>query len=105
MCSDLAIRTLTLHLDFVGERVVCLECGAACSINDYASERSRRHLDPMQFQTIQKARIPRCVCVVSGHGFHTLCEQHVRRLHFQQVGGPQLRCQNVVTQNSGLVAY
>lgn len=63
---DLTSRTLTLPLEFVSERVVCPECGATCSIHDHAAERSWRHLDAMQFQTILKARVPRCACESCG---------------------------------------
>ena len=63
---DVEKRTLTLSLEFVGDRVVCPECGAVCSMKDHASERSWRHLDAMQFQTTLTARVPRCSCETCG---------------------------------------
>ena len=44
---DVGKRTLTWPLEFVGDCVVCPECGAACSMKDHAAERSWRHLDAM----------------------------------------------------------
>ena len=46
--------------------MVCPESGAACSIEDHAAERSWRHLDAMQFQTILPAKVPRCSCETCG---------------------------------------
>jgi len=63
---DVEKRTLTLPREFVGDCVVCPECGAACSMKDHAAERSWRHLDAMQFQTILTARVPRCSCETCG---------------------------------------
>lgn len=63
---DLEQKTLTLSLEFVGPNVVCPECGVRCAMKDHAAERSWRHLDAMQFQTILKARIPRCSCDTCG---------------------------------------
>jgi transposase len=59
---DVQNRTLTLSLEFVGTRVVCPECWAACAMSDHAAERSWRHLDALQFQTTLTPRIPRCSC-------------------------------------------
>ena len=63
---DVRNRTLTLPLEFVGDHVVCPECVATCSMKDHAAERSWRHLDAMQFQTILTARVPRCSCTTCG---------------------------------------
>ena len=63
---DVRNKTLTLPLEFVGDHVVCPECGATCSMKDHAAERSWRHLDAMQFQTILTARVPRCSCTTCG---------------------------------------
>jgi transposase len=57
---DVQNRTLTLSPEFVGTRVVCPECGAACAMKNHAAERNWRHLNAMQFQTTLTARIPRC---------------------------------------------
>ena len=48
----------------------CPECGCACSIYDSAPERTWRHLDTMQFQTIIRARVPRSNCQT--HGVKTM---------------------------------
>ena len=63
---DVRNRTLTLPLEFVGDHVVCPECGSACSMRDHATERCWRHLDAIQFQTILTARVPRCSCETCG---------------------------------------
>jgi len=54
-----------------GGRVVCPECGEECSIADHAPERTWRHLDTMQFETMQfetrlRARVPRANCQACG---------------------------------------
>jgi transposase len=59
-------KTLTLPLEFVGDHLVCPECGATCSMKDHAAERSWRHLDAMQFQAILTARVPRWLCTTCG---------------------------------------
>jgi transposase len=56
---DARNKTLTLPLEFVGDHVVCPECGATSSMKDHGAERCWRHLDAMQFQTILTARVPR----------------------------------------------
>jgi transposase len=48
----------------------CPECGRACSIHDCAPERTWRHLDPMQFTTQVRARVPRAAC--PAHGVKTM---------------------------------
>jgi len=45
-----------------GGSVVCPECGASCGIADHLPERSWRHLDTMQFETILRGRVPRANC-------------------------------------------
>jgi len=55
-------KRVTIALEFVGECVVCPECGAECSLKDHAAERQWRHLDTMQFETILTARAPRSSC-------------------------------------------
>lgn len=59
-------QTLTLALEYIGKRVVCPECDQACAKKDHAAERSWRHLDAMQFQTILTARVPRSSCEACG---------------------------------------
>jgi transposase len=77
---DARNKTLTLPLEFVGDPVVCPECGAACSMKDHAAERSWRHLDAMQFQAILTARVPRMdMCDMrSEDSCRSLSEKHSR---------------------------
>ena len=42
-----------------GGRVLCPECGQVGSIADHAPERTWRHLDTMQYETVLVARLPR----------------------------------------------
>ena len=52
-------------------RCCCPECGRPCPLKDHAAERTWRHLDTMQFETVLHARIPR-----------TNCSEHsVRNIH------------------------
>jgi transposase len=48
----------------------CPECGRECSMHDSAAERSWRHLDTMQFETLIRARVPRSEC--PEHGVKTM---------------------------------
>ena len=59
-------RRVEITLQHRGRRVVCPECGAACGIADHAPERTWRHLDTMQFETVLKARVPRAKCGACG---------------------------------------
>ncbi|MEP3477827.1 MAG: transposase family protein [Fuerstiella sp.] len=63
---DVAAQTLKLQLEFVGAKVACPDCGNQCSRKDKAPERSWRHLDAMQFQTVLTARVPRAECDACG---------------------------------------
>jgi hypothetical protein len=56
---DVLEKTLKLTVEYVGQRVVCPDCGTSCAMKDHAAERSWRRLDAMQFQTILTARVPR----------------------------------------------
>lgn len=49
-----------------GEKVPCPECGELCTIADHAPERTWRHLDTMQFETLIRARVPRSQCGKDG---------------------------------------
>lgn len=49
-----------------GEKLPCPICGQLCSKEDHREERSWRHLDTMQFETIITCRTPRIKC--SNHG-------------------------------------
>jgi transposase len=53
-----------------GAAAPCPECGGDCSIHDCAPERTWRHLDTMQFETIIRARVPRSNCLE--HGVKTI---------------------------------
>jgi transposase len=46
--------------------VICPECDAECVIADHSPERTWRHLDTMQFETILRARVPRAKCKACG---------------------------------------
>jgi transposase len=52
------------------QSVFCPECGVACRMKDHRDERSWRHLDTMQFETLVTCRVPRADCPV--HGAKTL---------------------------------
>lgn len=47
-------------------KVPCPVCGTLCPVNDHREERSWRHLDTMQFQTIITCRMPRSACPTHG---------------------------------------
>ena len=53
-----------------GSAAQCPECGCECSMHDSAPERTWRHLDPMQFVTVIRARTPRANC--PEHGVKTM---------------------------------
>lgn len=52
-----------------GEKLPCPQCGKPCSKEDHREERSWRHLDTMQFETIITCRVPRINC--PDHGILT----------------------------------
>ena len=54
----------------IAEAVRCPECGSACAMKDYLPERTWRHLDVMQFETVLRARVPRAQC--PEHGVKTV---------------------------------
>ncbi len=53
-----------------GSAALCPECGRECSLHDSAPERTWRHLDTMQFETLIRARTPRSNC--PDHGVKTM---------------------------------
>ena len=59
---ELAESRVTIDLAFVGKNVTCPDCQKECSRHDMAPERTWRHLDTMQFETLVRARTPRCKC-------------------------------------------
>jgi transposase len=60
-----------VHVDHAGTvDWPCPECGAACKLYDHQPERSWRHLDTCQYQTILHAKPPRVEC--SEHGVRVI---------------------------------
>lgn len=57
---------IEVRLRFVGDEVICPQCGVRGKAYDKAPEQRWRHLDTMQFETIIIARIPRCQCETCG---------------------------------------
>ncbi len=49
-----------------GGPVTCPDCDAGCAIADHAPERTWRHLDTMQFETVLRAQTPRTKCKTCG---------------------------------------
>ena len=49
-----------------GGAVTCPECDGGCGIADHGPERTWRHLDTMQFETVLRARTPRTKCKTCG---------------------------------------
>lgn len=45
-----------------GQKVPCPVCENKCCIADHGTERTTRHLDTMQFETLLSARVPRSDC-------------------------------------------
>jgi transposase len=54
------------HKTSASKRFHCPVCDQACPIADHTPERSWRHLDTMQFQTVIVARVPRTDCSTCG---------------------------------------
>lgn len=65
---DLSVNSLRvdIFIEHIGETVYCPECLTSLPIYDRSPERSWRHLDTMQFETILHARLPRCKCAEHG---------------------------------------
>jgi len=58
---------VTVSVDWPkGEKPCCPDCGARCDIHDHAPQRSWRHLDTMQFETVIVSRTPRVDCSQCG---------------------------------------
>ena len=69
--TDVAVsveaKRVEIALKHVGKAtVVCPQCQAPCAIFDHAPQRTWRHLDTMQFETVLRARVPRCDCKACG---------------------------------------
>ena len=59
-----------IYVEHVGQTEVCPECGASCRIYDEAAERTSRHLDTIQIETLLHAKTPRVEC--AKHGVKTV---------------------------------
>lgn len=68
---DMAGKRVEIGLEWgQGQEVLCPECGQRCGLADHAPERTWRHLDTMQFETLIRARTPRSRC--PQHGVKTV---------------------------------
>lgn len=64
---DLAGKRVEIALAWSpGGKAKCLVCGKSCALYDLAPERTWRHLDTMQFETVIRARVPRVECPTDG---------------------------------------
>lgn len=59
---DLDHYRVSLSLEHDAGALCCPECGCECGMKDRSEERTWRHLDTMQFETILTARVPRVTC-------------------------------------------
>lgn len=65
MCNETqSITVLVRHSE--GVEWCCPKCQRLCKCRDHAEERTWRHLDTCQYQTLLKARIPRVNCPEHG---------------------------------------
>ena len=68
---EMANLRVEIEVEWTGPRVVtCPECGEGVPLYDLRDERTWRHLDVMQFETLLKCRVPRCKC--PEHGVQTI---------------------------------
>lgn len=63
-------KRVSIEVVFDGKRGCCSQCGKECTLHDSREERSWRHLDTMQFETLIRCRVPRSDC--PDHGVKTL---------------------------------
>ena len=73
--TDINLDIAGQHLDIAlewpkGRKAPRPECRKRCGLQDHLPERTRRHLDSMQFKTFLHCRIPRSAC--SSHGARTV---------------------------------
>lgn len=59
---ELEAKRVVIRLEHTGGALVCPECGGSCARHDLAPERTWRHLDTMNFETVLTARAPRANC-------------------------------------------
>lgn len=103
---NVASKSVTIGLEYRGRGGVCPECRAECGLKDHAPERTWRHLDTMQFETILKARIPRVNC--SKCGVKTIAvpwgDKHSRfTLMFEAFAIDVLQCAGSVKAGAALL--
>lgn len=68
---ELAEKRVEIALEWTPAAALhCPECGARCAMKDHLPERTWRHLDVMQFETVLRARVPRADC--PEHGVKTV---------------------------------
>jgi len=68
---DLDALRVEIHLQHNPDiKCGCPECGQPCPLKDHTAERTWRHLDTMQFETVLVARVPRTKC--PEHGVHNV---------------------------------
>jgi transposase len=64
---ELGEKRVAIELGWTtGEKARCPVCGGTGALYDLAPERTWRHLDTMQFETIIRARVPRVECPTDG---------------------------------------
>lgn len=59
-------KRVVIYLEHRGARLISPDCGVSCTRADKAPERTWRHLDAMQFETILQARTPGFACEKCG---------------------------------------
>jgi len=99
-------KSVTIALEYRGRGGVCPECRADCGLKDHVPERTWRHLDTMQFETILKARVPRVNC--SKCGVKTIAvswgEKHSRfTLMFEAFAIDAIQCAGSVQAAAALL--
>lgn len=90
----------------VGAKGRCPECGHECGVHDRAEERTWRHLDTMQFETLIHCRVPRARC--PEHGVKTMktpwAGGHSRyTLLFEAFAINVLQCCSTLVKAAGLL--
>lgn len=63
---DIPGRKIDIYLEYNERSSPCPVCGALVGLHDRQDERTWRHLDTMQFETLIHARTPRCKCPEHG---------------------------------------
>lgn len=70
---ELKLEAGEVHVHLAHDRQAvwsCAECGEACPLYDHGTERTWRHLDTCQYQTLLHAAVPRTEC--AEHGVRTV---------------------------------